>query len=74
MTLDDIVRAEKTHRKDVSCVEGKMTRRNPTTTAIMNVTMPKELKEHNENIALCIDIVCVNEIGFAMSTLHSLHC
>ena len=42
MTLDDIDRAEMTHEKDISCVKRKTTRRNPTTTAIVNIAMPKD--------------------------------
>ena len=73
MTPEDIDRAEKIHRKDISCVKGKTTRCNLTTTTIMNIATPKELKERNENITLCMDLVCIDKIGFVTSISHPLH-
>ena len=45
MALEDINRAEKICGKDILHIKGKTTKRNPTTTAIVNITMPTELKE-----------------------------
>ena len=73
VTLDDIDGAEKSHGNDILCIEGKPMRQNPTTTTIVNITTPKELKERNKNITPCIDIVCINEIGFVTTMSHPLH-
>ena len=65
VTLEDI---------DVSHVKGKTMRRNPIATTAMTVTMPKELKEQNENITSHIDMMHVNKIGFMTSMSHPLCC
>ena len=74
VTLEDIDGAEKIHRKDILCIKGKTTRWNPTTTTIMNIAMPKELKEQNTNIMSCMDIMCINKIGFVINISHPLCC
>ena len=36
----------------------------------MTIATPKELKKHNENVTLHIDMMCINEIGFMTSMSH----
>ena len=74
VTLEDIDGAEKIHRKDILHIKGKMTWQSPTTTTIMNITMPKELKEQNTNIMPCMDIMHIDKIGFMTSISPPLHC
>ena len=71
--LEDINGAEKIHRKDISHIKGNTTRQNPTTTTIMNIVMPKELKEQNTNIMSHTDIMFIDKIGFMTSISHPLH-
>ena len=66
-------RAEKTHGKDVSCIKSEPTRRNPTTTTVVNIAMSKESKEQNKDITLCVDIMHINNIGFVTLASHPLH-
>ena len=56
VTVDNIETAEKICGKDI-------TRRNPTAATTMMIAMSTELKEHNENVTLCI-----NKMGFVKST------
>ena len=74
VTLDDIDRAEKICRKDISHIKVKVARWNSTTTTIVNIAMPKEPKERNKNITLHIDIAHIDKIGFMTRTSHPLHC
>ena len=72
--LDDINPLEKTNDKDMLHVKGEMTRHNPTmTTTTMNAAIPKELQECNKDITLCVNVMCVNEMGFMTSTSHPTH-
>ena len=74
VTAEDIEIAENIHRKDISHMKGKTTKRNPTTTTTTLIDTPKELKEHNENATSHINMMCINEIGFMTSTSHPMHC
>ena len=72
IAVADIERAEETHGKDISHTKGKTAPQNPTTKENAIMTTPKELRERNEEIALCIDMMCINKIGFMTSISHPL--
>ena len=75
VAMEDIKIVEKIHGKDISHRKDKTMRRNLTTTTTMTIATPRESKECNENVTSHIDMMCINEIGFMMSTSHpTCHC
>ena len=72
IVVEDIKTAEQICGKDISHIEGKTTRHNPTMQEDKTMAMPKELKEQNKEITLCIDMMCINKVGFMTSILHPL--
>ena len=68
VVIQDIENAETIYGKDVSSLKGKSVRTKPTPAIDDYVEVPSELKAANEYIDLFMDIMCINEVKFLVST------
>ncbi len=66
VTIEDINRGEFIYGPPVPQLQGKMTKRHPTTPVIQQhlLTLPKPISDHHSNIKLCVDFFYVNGTPF----------
>ena len=75
VTVDDIETAQNMHGKDTLCVKGRTMRCNPPKTLTPTTATPKELEAKNAKITTCMDVMCIDKIGFMATMSHPMcHC
>ena len=62
--------AHATFRPDFSVFKGKTVKKTPKAIMQDSTAAASELVQKNSDVVLCMDIVCVNGIGFLMSIRH----
>ena len=67
ITLDDIDIAEKICGPDVASLKGKTTRQKLAPVVTDQVSIPQELMDKHQNVALCLDAIFVNKIPFLVA-------
>ena len=73
VTTADVDLAERIFGKDLGTIKGKTVRKRPLPMVPNHIEVPKELYEQRSDLALCMDIMFVNELPYMTTITRSLY-